>query len=43
MEIKIISNPISKEELINIAKSQFGSLVKVVVDIKKNIMAIGGE
>lgn len=41
--MRIIDNPISKEELINIAKNQFGELVKAVVDVRKGIMVIGGE
>lgn len=41
--IKIIKDSISKEELRNIAKNQFGDLVKAVVDIEKEIMTIGGE
>lgn len=41
--IKIIKDSISKEELGNIAKNQFGDLVKAVVDTQKEIMAIGGE
>lgn len=43
MLIKIIKEPISETELKNIAKNQFGDLVKAVVDIEKGIMAIGGE
>jgi len=43
MNIKIIENPITKAELEEIAKERFGDLVKVVVDIKKGIMAVGGE
>lgn len=43
MLIKIIKDKISKSELSEIAKNQFGDLVKVVVDIEKEIMAIGGE
>ncbi len=43
MEIKIIKDSISKKELVNIAKNQFGDLVKAVVDVKKEIIAIGGE
>ena len=43
MEIKIVENSISKKELENIAKNQFGDFVKAVVDIEKEIMAIGGE
>ena len=41
--IKIVKNSISKEELRNIAKNQFGDFVKAVVDIEKEIIAIGGE
>ena len=43
MEIKIIKNPIDKKELAEIAKGQFGDLVKAVVDVEKEIIAIGGE
>ena len=43
MEIKIVIDTISKEELKKIAENQFGDLVKAVVDIEKEIMAIGGE
>ncbi len=43
MEIKIIKDSISKKELVNIAKNQFGDFVKAVVDVKKEIIAIGGE
>ena len=43
MEIKIVKDSISKKELIDIAKNQFGDIVKAVIDVKKEIMAIGGE
>jgi len=43
MEIKIVKDTISKEELKQIAENQFGDLVKAVIDIEKEIMAIGGE
>lgn len=43
MLIKIIRDSIAKEELIDIAKEQFGDLVKAVVDVKQEIMAVGGE
>ena len=43
MEIKIVKDTISKEELRKIAKNQFGDVVKAVVDIEKEIMAIGGD
>jgi len=43
MEIKIVKDPINKKELFDIAKKQFGDLVKAVVDVEQLIMAIGGE
>ena len=43
MNIKIVRNQILKKELEEIAKDQFGDWVKAVVDIEKEIMAIGGD
>ncbi len=43
MEIKIVKNSISRKDLSDIAKKQFGDLVKAVVDVDQGIMAIGGE
>lgn len=43
METKIIKEPISKKELVDVAKKQFGDFVKAVVDVEQGIMAIGGE
>ena len=43
MEIKIVKDSINKKELIDIAKNQFGDLVKAVVDVEQGIMAVGGE
>ena len=43
METKIIKSSIKKEQLAEIAKNQFGDLVKAVVDVEKEIMAVGGE
>lgn len=44
MEIKIIKkSPIKRSELLAIAKEGFGDMVKAVVDLEKEIMAIGGE
>lgn len=43
MEIKIVKDSINKKELIDIAKGQFGDLIKAVVDVEQGIMAIGGE
>lgn len=43
VEIKIIKNQISKDELKNIARAQFVFVVKAVVDVEQEIMAIGGR
>lgn len=43
MEIKIIKTPISRSELLEIAKEQFGDFVKAVVDVESEVMAIGSE
>lgn len=43
MEIQIIKNSITTQELLDIAKEQFGDLVKAVVDVENRIMAVGGE
>ncbi len=43
MEIEIVREPISVKKLSEIAENQFGDLVKAVVDIEREIMAIGGE
>ncbi|MFH0905688.1 MAG: DUF5674 family protein [bacterium] len=42
-EIILVSEPISRDRLKEIAKLRFGDLVKAVVDIEQGIMAIGGE
>lgn len=43
MEIRIVKNPITRKQLTEIAKERFGDLVKAVIDIEKEIMAIGGD
>ena len=43
MEIRIVRDPISRDELSEIAKQQFGEMVKAVVDVEQGIMAIAGE
>ena len=43
MVVEIIQKPISFTDLQEIAKNQFGDLVKAVVDVEKEVMAIGGE
>lgn len=41
--MKVIDKKISKQELSDTAKERFGDMVKAVVDIELEIMAIGGE
>ena len=43
MDIKIVKNSISKDELKHIANEQYGDMVKVVVDLEHEIMTVGGE
>ena len=43
MEIKIVRDTFSRDELTEIAKGQFGDMVKAVVDVEHRIIAIGGE
>ncbi len=41
--MKIIDKPISLDELKTMADNSFGDLVKAVVDVAKEIMAVDGE
>ncbi len=43
MDIKIVKERISLEELSEMAKGLFGDFVKAVVDIEQGIMGVGGE
>jgi hypothetical protein len=43
MTIKIVKDKISKEELKEISKEFFPGMIKAVVDVEKEIMALGGE
>jgi hypothetical protein len=40
---RIIREPITRSELREVAASQFGDMVKAVVDVARKVMAIGGE
>ena len=42
MEIILIDKPIPRTLLIQMAQEQFVDMVKAVVDIEQNVMAIGG-
>lgn len=41
--MQILKNPILKSDLFRIAQSGFGNMVKAVVDIEKNLIAIDAE
>jgi len=43
MPVRIIKERVSVEELKEIAKDFFGDMVKIVVDVEKEILAVGGE
>lgn len=43
MPIKIIERPITKAEALEIGKEWYGEMVKGVVDVKRGIVALGGE
>lgn len=43
MAIEIVSEPVTLDELRDIARQQFGDFVKAVVDVGRGAMAIGGE
>ena len=43
METIIVKDKITKGELENLAHKQYGDVIKAVVDVKKEIMAVGGE
>ena len=43
IDIKLIKDRITLTELKEVAKQRFGDMVKAVVDIEKEVMAIGGE
>jgi hypothetical protein len=43
MEIGVVRDTISRDKLREIAKQQFGDMIKAVVDVEQGIMAIGGE
>jgi hypothetical protein len=43
MAIRVIKSPVKRAELLEIAREEFGDVVKAVVDVEQGIMAIGGE
>jgi hypothetical protein len=43
MDIKVFNAQIPKEELLALAKSGYGDMVKGVIDIHNRLLALGGE
>ena len=43
MTIEVIRRPISRARLSSLAEAQFGDMVKAVVDVKRGVIAVGGE
>lgn len=43
MDIKIVKDSININELKEMAKEEFGDVIKAVVDVARGIMAVGGE
>lgn len=41
--VRIVRRKILRSDLAAIAETQFGDMVKAVVDVKRGVMAIGGE
>ncbi|WP_425152578.1 DUF5674 family protein [Candidatus Palauibacter sp.] len=40
---RIVSQPISRADLAQMAEGQFGDWIKAVVDVSRGIMAVGGD
>ena len=43
MTIKIIEERIGRDELRKLAEENFGTVIKIAVDVEKEIIAAGGE
>jgi hypothetical protein len=43
VSIRVVREPIALDELRQLAAEQFGDFVKAVVDVRQELMAIGGE
>src|SRR5437867_1400806 len=41
--LRVVRDSVCRSELITLAQSQFGNMVKAVVDVRRGIMALGGE
>lgn len=43
MEIKIVTEIISRDEIVALAHAWYGDMIKGAVDVEKEILALGGE
>lgn len=43
MAIKVVKEPITRKELLEMASEEYGNVVKAVIDLEQRIMAVGGE
>ena len=43
MTVEVLHGPTSRVHLTSLAEAQFGDMVKAVVDVRRRVMAIGGE
>ena len=41
--LQILTEPVTRSELARLAELGFGDMVKAVVDVRRSVMAIGGE
>lgn len=41
--IQVVSTSIARKDLEKLAEARFGDMVKAVVDVARNVMAVGGE
>lgn len=41
--LRIVRQKIPRSDLVSVAETQFGDMVKAVVDLSRGVMAIGGE
>ncbi len=43
MSVRVVRSAMTRAELTSVAEAQFGDMVKAVVDVRRRVMAIGGE
>jgi len=42
-DARIIREPVTRAELARMAEARFGDMVKAVIDVRRGVMAVGGE